>query len=911
MAVAATDANTIVVFEGKGPIDRQGVFAEVLGTDGQTTTPSFRVNSTIRGDQNAPAVSADDDGNFVVAWAGRGLGDKRGVFFQRFSSAGVAIGSETLVNATAGGKQTEPAIAIASDGSFILVWSGVGAGDVSGIFLRRFDADGTPIGSERLVNTNTVDQQVEPAIAFAFDTTGGFVVGWSSRHQDGSDWGVYGQRFDATATSVGNEFQWNTTTENSQQSVTLAADPDGGIVAAWQSREQDGDGWGVVARQLDADGTTLGNEIVLNNTTVGQQRDVRLAIAEDGQWLAAWTTGTTNGAGWEVEARNFTSDSTAEGDAFAVNRDTSGANSGFQYGPSVAIAGEGAFVAWSGNGEPDRQGVYLQRYEVDLVDDGPQESPDLAAIADQTSGVNTQFEFAVTATDPNSRDTLTFTLDPDNAPETATIEQTTNNTAIVRWTPTPLEADQTFLFRVLVIDDGNLPLSDSEDFMVTVGASDAANLVGFAQALTDANAQFFGAAWNQTSTDQRELFEDGGQFLPFVDVTDFDRSLNQAATDNNIEVADLPVWIFEDGTRLEGVQSLQNIAAASGVAIPTSTQPFFAPLPDDTLLVGSPLLVSLDGYDPSGGPLTYTVTTDNAGVTAEILAGNRSARINVAGYGDMVFEFFEQRATRATDRFIELAEDDFYRDILFHRVVNDFIIQGGDPDGTGMGGSTLGDFDDQFDVDLQHNRTGLLSFAKSTDDTNDSQFFITEGATRNLDFNHSIFGVLSEGEAIREAISNTAVSGPVSSPRPINDVVMEGIEIFQDNENATLLLKAADGTSGSVNVTVTVSDQNGNTFQRTFEMTVANDTINGRPFLGDIDPVSVAINTPAVIQLTATDVEGDPVVFQALRRGTVNYTLDVSDTGLLTVTPPTGFTGTLEIEARVRREVPTSSTDFD
>jgi len=171
MAVAATDANTVVVFQGKGPIDRQGVFAEVLGTDGQTTTPSFRVNSTIRGDQSSAAVGADDDGNFVVAWAGRGLGDKQGVFFQRFSSTGVAIGSETLVNETTGGKQSEPTIAVASDGSFVVAWSGVGTGDVSGIFLRRFDAAGTSLGGETLVNTNTADLQTEPAIAF--DSTGG------------------------------------------------------------------------------------------------------------------------------------------------------------------------------------------------------------------------------------------------------------------------------------------------------------------------------------------------------------------------------------------------------------------------------------------------------------------------------------------------------------------------------------------------------------------------------------------------------------------------------------------------------------------------------------------------------------------------------------------------------------------
>ncbi len=98
----------------------------------------------------------------------------------------------------------------------------------------------------------------------------------------------------------------------------------------------------------------------------------------------------------------------------------------------------------------------------------------------------------------------------------------------------------------------------------------------------------------------------------------------------------------------------------------------------------------------------------------------------------MVFELFDQEASRVTNRIKSLVESGFYNkttsgQIIFHRVIDNFVIQAGDPTGTGSGGSSLADFDDQFDVDLQHNRTGVLSYAKSSDDTNDSQFFITEG----------------------------------------------------------------------------------------------------------------------------------------------------------------------------------------
>jgi len=376
-----------------------------------------------------------------------------------------------------------------------------------------------------------------------------------------------------------------------------------------------------------------------------------------------------------------------------------------------------------------------------------------------------------------------------------------------------------------------------------------------------------------------------------MEATEPDQTLNDDAEQLGIDIDNLPTWIFADDSRLEGVQTLETLSARTGVAIPSSKAPQLEEIPDTTLLVGSPLHVSLDGYDPNGGQLTYTVTSDNADVSATILSGNRSARISVEGYGDMVFELFEQRASRATSRMIELAESDFYKDVIFHRVINDFVIQGGDPTGTGSGGSEFDDFDDQFNVDLQHNRTGLLSMAKSSDDTNDSQFFITEGTSRSLDFNHTIFGVMVEGESNRDAISNTALSGST----PISPVVMQGIEIFDDIENGVLMLKAAEGATGSANITVTVTDEDGNSFDRTFKVDLADDTVNGNPFLGDVAPMSFPSNMPAEIQLTSTDVEGDDVFYFSAQTGLVFYTVEVSPTGLVTVTPPTDFVGEVEV----------------
>ena len=85
------------------------------------------------------------------------------------------------------------------------------------------------------------------------------------------------------------------------------------------------------------------------------------------------------------------------------------------------------------------------------------------------------------------------------------------------------------------------------------------------------------------------------------------------------------------------------------------------PIDDVVLLSGSPLHIPLDGYDPNGGELTYTVSSDNPDVQTDLLEGNRSMRVSVSSYGDMVFELYEGRAPRVTEHIIELAESDFLR----------------------------------------------------------------------------------------------------------------------------------------------------------------------------------------------------------------------------------------------------------
>ncbi len=328
-------------------------------------------------------------------------------------------------------------------------------------------------------------------------------------------------------------------------------------------------------------------------------------------------------------------------------------------------------------------------------------------------------------------------------------------------------------------------------------------------------------------------------------------------------------------------------------------QPTLPPIGEVQLLGGSPLLLTLDAEGE--GPLTFTVESSDALVTATVLADNRSLRLQVAGFGEMIFELLDFAARRATDRIVQLADSGFYNGVIFHRVINNFVIQGGDPTGTGSGGSSLGSFDDQFHVDLQHNRTGILSMAKSFDDTNDSQFFITEGPQRHLDFNHSIFGILVEGESVRESISGVPVG---AGDRPLTDVVIESARSVLDEENAVVLLKAPEGATGAADVTVVVRNGFGLESRQTFRVSVAPDVIDSPPFLADIPALATRVDTPLSYQLEAIDAEssaparfldqtglaanGLPVPVPA--NPNLQYRVDFN-TGLLTITPTNGLTG--------------------
>jgi cyclophilin family peptidyl-prolyl cis-trans isomerase len=321
--------------------------------------------------------------------------------------------------------------------------------------------------------------------------------------------------------------------------------------------------------------------------------------------------------------------------------------------------------------------------------------------------------------------------------------------------------------------------------------------------------------------------------------------------------------------------------------------PELLPIGDQVLFAGAPLYVALNAFDADGDSLSFSAAVvdshlshpeiDTPTLLPVIDHDNRNLRLRVTRFGDMVFELFERWAPRTTARIIDLAARGFYDGTTFHRVIQHFVIQGGDPTGTGAGGSGVR-FDDEFHPYLMHTGKGVLSMAKSTDDTNDSQFFVTAADTRHLDFNHNVFGFLVRGESVRQQIAAVPVD---TNSRPLEPVVIEKAEIFYDTQNRVLTLLAPRGTTGWADVKVTVTDPQGNQVEQIFRVTVQQDPYNSNAYLLPIAPIWTRAGLPITVAIGAYDREGNSLVFAASPgTGVTDLSVQIDrTTGLLTVTP--------------------------
>ena len=307
---ALSNGGFIVIWDSDDSGYDRHIYAQRYNADGSTDGDEFGVPfyDYYGWPKYSPSITALNDGGFVVAWTSYNQdGDESGIYGQLYGVGGIRVGAEFQVNTYTEHYQQNQAITALNDGGFVVTWQSYGQdGDSNGIYAQRYDADGTVNGAEFQVNAYTTGAQGSPSTTAI--NYGGFVIAWATSSQDGDGSGIYAQRYDADGTINGAEFQVNTYTTSEQFSPSTAALSDDGFVITWTSSGQDGDSYGIYAQRYDADGTVNGAEFQVNTYTTSYQTNPSIAALADGGFVISWQSYGQDGSVYSIYAQRYSAD---------------------------------------------------------------------------------------------------------------------------------------------------------------------------------------------------------------------------------------------------------------------------------------------------------------------------------------------------------------------------------------------------------------------------------------------------------------------------------------------------------------------------------------------------------------------------------------------------------------------------
>lgn len=320
----------------------------------------FQVNTYTTNPQREPGVASNAGGDFVVVWASEGSSGSDNSDYsiqgQRYASDGSPVGGEFQVNTYTTDKQGYPEVAVADNGDFVVVWQSDGSAGADqhgkGILGQRFGSDGFQVGGEFQINGYTFNDQQRPAVGI--ESEGDFVVVWVSQGSFGDDHSaesIQGRRYASDGTDLGGSFQVNTYITSTQRQTSVAVDPSGAFVVAWESYGSPGtDSYyaSIQAQRYASDGAEVGNQFQVNSFTLSRERSPRVATDASGDFLVVWESSGSQDpdpSGASIRGRRYASSGGALGEPFQVNTFTTGS----QRDPVVAAGAGGNFiVAWAG-----------------------------------------------------------------------------------------------------------------------------------------------------------------------------------------------------------------------------------------------------------------------------------------------------------------------------------------------------------------------------------------------------------------------------------------------------------------------------------------------------------------------------------------------------------------------------------
>ncbi len=347
----------------------------------------------------------------------------------------------------------------------------------------------------------------------------------------------------------------------------------------------------------------------------------------------------------------------------------------------------------------------------------------------------------------------------------------------------------------------------------------------------------------------------------------------------------------------------------------------------------------------SAAPQSYSVRSDNPNIKAAVAQGkfltvnvthtaSPDAANDVSFAGPVTFQLFDNLTPLTTSRIESLVTSGFYTGKNFHRIAGgfpgptDFIVQGGSVNGNGTGdvGRPGYPFADEFDQQLAFTGTGQLAMANSGDDSNQSQFFVTTGSPRALDFQHTIFGQVVSGGDIIALMTRVATGSGSAATTPRSPILITSASLSDVDPNGVIHVDTTTAVAGDVaNIVVTAVDPSTNTTAaQSFrvDVTASPASNNERPFLRPVENQTVGLNQVASFPLRGVDADPNDDLTYIVQGGTapggatflpvLNATATVDNTtGIVRVTPNAGFSGTINLIVGVRDEVNRGSGSVD
>jgi len=356
----APDGTIVAVWSSRRQNDgRYGVYAQRFTGEGVAIGGETPLALWAGSHQSAPAVAADGRGGWWAVWCSHGQDGHHGAIIARRFDASFAGGSEVLVNELWRGHQSDPVVAAGRDGRALVVWTSLsGPKALPELRARLLGPDGSPLGGEFAVSAHTSRGESVASAAIAADGTMAVCYAVSSEKRE--PLGIRMQLFNTDGIRIGDEIVVSGPLRNSQIEPAAAATSDG-FVVAWLDAESDGSDYGVLARRFDARGNPLGEPFLVNQVRCGSQTGAAVAADGEGRFAIAWNSDDGDGPG--VFARLFGPDGAALGGEFRLSRCVQGPQALRQVcgAQRLAFSREGSLLAvWSGyGGFTDRSAVHV------------------------------------------------------------------------------------------------------------------------------------------------------------------------------------------------------------------------------------------------------------------------------------------------------------------------------------------------------------------------------------------------------------------------------------------------------------------------------------------------------------------------------------------------------------------------